>query len=218
MELSAQRSAASSLQGFNRSRPQASLLPPAASFHAVNHVTPRLQQVLQASLCPSVHVWLTWPKHHHQQQQQVQRHLCSTPNLLLLQQQIQLKLLIRISNRYTWPFMHAGNNPVCCCCNLFSSPTPGGFCSAWGGAQGCQEVTDCCIKAGGSTMGLPGRAAAACCRRGRGFPRGGRAVCVLPAQHRGGPGDHPERAGCLRSTFYTAIGACRDARVLEFCC
>jgi len=55
MELSAQRSAASSLQSLNRSRPQASLLPPAASFN-VKHVTTQLQQVLNTFVCQSVHV------------------------------------------------------------------------------------------------------------------------------------------------------------------
>jgi hypothetical protein len=52
MELSAQRSAASSLQGLNRSRPQATLLPPTAGFHG-KHVISPLQQVLKL-------VWLSW--------------------------------------------------------------------------------------------------------------------------------------------------------------
>lgn len=55
MELSTQRSAASSLQGLNRSRPQASLLPPATSFHG-KHVVSQLQQVLGRLRSQSGHV------------------------------------------------------------------------------------------------------------------------------------------------------------------
>jgi hypothetical protein len=64
MELSAQRSAASSLQGLghNRSRPQASLLPPAASIHG-KHVISQLQQVLNLLLLSSDHVIAQYAGH-----------------------------------------------------------------------------------------------------------------------------------------------------------
>jgi hypothetical protein len=64
MELSAQRSAASSLQGLghSRSRPQASLLPPAASIHG-KHVIPQLQQVLNLLVLSSDHVIAQYAGH-----------------------------------------------------------------------------------------------------------------------------------------------------------
>jgi hypothetical protein len=75
MELSAQRSAASSLGGLHRSsRPQASLLPPAASFHG-KPVISQLHQVLNVAAAAPFGVTLCsawdWGVHRtHMQQQQ----------------------------------------------------------------------------------------------------------------------------------------------------